>query len=603
MMKKIGEHLIDQGVVSPEAIDRALMIQDKTGSRIGEILQAEGIVSSYRFFKELAEFRNMEFVNLEEYPVNKSVLVAEERDEYQEMQYVPFDTVDKVIYVATTNPDGDIKAFLDKKYSKYKLFITSPFDILWCLQKRFDKDYAYGASEHLFDNLPFSSSKFVLDSFYSKFILLGSLVALTYLLTNLGFRVAFLALMNLFFFSSLMSKVVFFGTGAAFKRKLKVVPKLELEDKDLPIYSILIPLYHEKKATINNLMYSLKSLEYPNEKLDIKLICEINDHDTIDAIKELRPSSNYQILKVPENYPKTKPKACNYALNFCKGQFVTIYDAEDSPEPMQLRKVLAKFYDENSNIACVQARLNYYNKSENVLTQLFAIEYASWFDYMLYGLQKLDLPIPLGGTSNHFRIKTLKALYAWDPYNVTEDADLGVRLALSGLNTEVVDSVTLEEAPITMKAWMKQRMRWIKGYFQTYLVHMRDPIRLLKNFGVGKFIGFFFFVGAPGLIYLSVPIVSIVTLISLFVDVGLPQWLVEFSYLTLGITLAVNLVISVMIMIENKWYNLLPGVLLFPVYWVLHCIASFGAAYELITTPHRWNKTEHGVSKFTRNLE
>ncbi len=600
-MKRIGEHLVDEGVVSPEAVERALTIQDRTGSRIGEILQAEGIVSSYRFYKELAKFKGLEFINLEEYNVNKSVLIAEERDEYQEMQYIPFDTVDKVIYIATTKPDDEITEYLDKKYSKYKLFITSPFDILWCLQKRFDKEYSNFASEHLFDNIPFSSSKFVLDSFYSKFILIGSLLLLSYAMTNYGFRVAFLILMNVFFLSSLISKVIFFGVGFAYKNKLKQIPKLELEDKELPVYSILIPLYHEKKTTINKLIYSLRSLDYPNEKLDIKLICEINDADTISAIKELRPSSNYQIVKVPEGYPQTKPKACNYALNFCKGEFITIYDAEDNPEPQQLRKVIAKFYNPDSNVACVQARLNYYNRTENPLTQLFSIEYSSWFDFMLYGLQKLGLPIPLGGTSNHFRIKTLKTLYAWDPYNVTEDADLGVRLSLAGLKTEVVDSITLEEAPISLRAWANQRIRWIKGYFQTYLVHMRNPFLLLKNLGFTRFLGFFFFVGAPGLIYLSVPIVGVITIASLFTDVGLPPALVEFSYLNLEVTLVVNLLIGLHVIIENKWYSMILGAILFPVYWVLHCITSFGAAYELIKMPHHWNKTEHGVSKFVKD--
>jgi cellulose synthase/poly-beta-1,6-N-acetylglucosamine synthase-like glycosyltransferase len=597
MIKRIGEHLAEKGLVTSEAVERALNIQSRTGSMLGQILQAEGIISSYKFYQELAEFRKIPFVNLEEYEIKRSALIPEEKDEYQEMQYIPFDVVEGVYHIATTNPSDALKAHLDKKFSKYKIFITSPFDILWTLQKRFDKEYCYDASEVLFENMPSSSSKFIFTSFISRTILAVLLVALAYKLTDNAFLVDFLFVMNLFFLSSIFSKVLFFTVGLLSKKQYNETPPLEVEDRELPVYSILVPLYLEKRRTINNLLGSIRALDYPRDKLDIKLIVEATDHETIASIKSLRPEYNFQIIRVPQNYPKTKPKACNYALPFCKGDYITIYDAEDMPQPQQLKMALAKFFSSDGTVSCVQSRLNYYNRDENILTKLFSIEYASWFDYMLYGLQKLRLPIPLGGTSNHFSMKTLKAVYAWDPYNVTEDADLGVRLSIAGLRTEVIDCLTLEEAPIKFRAWKNQRVRWIKGYFQTYIVHMRQPLKLLKNLGFTRFLGFFFFVGAPGLIYLSVPIVMTLTVISFTFDLDIPDWLVNFSYFNLAVTLTFNFLIGAYIIAKNKWLNMLDGALLFPVYWVLHCFASFSAVYELIKMPHHWNKTEHGVSK------
>ncbi len=602
-MKKIGEHLSESGLVSPEALERALLIQDNSGSMIGQILQAEGMISSYRFYKELAKFKNLPFVNLEEYKVNLSVMIAEEKDDYKNMQFVPFDAVNKVVYIATTDPNDELLKYLDEKFNSYKIFITSPFDLLWCLQKRFNNEYSDEASEKLFDHMPDSSSKYIFKSIYMKGLIVTALGAALYALTYKSFLIPFLYIMNIFFLLSMISKIFFFLTGVRYKKELNKELRFKMDDKELPVYSILIPLYNEKENTIARLLGSLRDLDYPKDKLDIKLIVEVNDSATIDIIKKLKPSHNHQIIKVPEKYPKTKPKACNYALHFCKGEFVTIYDAEDHPEPMQLRKVLTKFYSEDENISCVQARLNYYNRNENALTQLFSLEYSSWFDFILYGLQKLNVPIPLGGTSNHFRIKMLRSLYAWDPYNVTEDADLGVRLSLAGLKTAIVDSVTLEEAPINIKGWLKQRSRWIKGYFQTFIVHTRSPVRLYKTLGFGKSLGLFFFVGAPGLVYFTVPIVVTASLISMALNVELPGALLWISYFNLKLAIVVNLLIAVYVASANKWMDVMAGIVLFPFYWLLHCIASYEAVYELMIKPHYWNKTEHGVSKFVDGEE
>ncbi len=593
-MKKIGEHLTEKGLITEEAVRRALEIQNKTGSKIGSILQAEGMVSTYHFYKELAKFKGLEFVDLQKYDYNQNLMVKDEKDEYLEMQYLPFDYDGKIYYVATSSPSEELINYLHRKYVDIKLYITSPLDILWTLQKCFDKEYIYDAAELLHEQTPSYSSKFIFSNTAAKLVLAVLVFAFIYFLKNKNFLNVFLVVMNIFFFSSIASKLIFFINGI---KKSKESDIKETDDSTLPIYSILVPLLNEKKKTIAHLIEALQKLNYPKEKLDIKFIVEISDYKTEEYIKDLRPNYNLQIIRVPDNYPKTKPKACNYALHFCKGEYVTIYDAEDKPEPDQLRKVLAKFAA-NPDLACVQARLNYYNREENILTKLFSIEYSSWFDYMLYGLQKLDLPIPLGGTSNHFKIATLRSILAWDPYNVTEDADLGIRMAFKGMKTEIVDSLTLEEAPISFSAWLKQRTRWIKGYLQTYIVHMRSPISMLRQLGIKKYLGFFIFIGAPGIIYFTVPIVTLIILYCIINDVYLSMPLTLLSYFNLAATILVNLYIACHVVKNNGWKNMIRATALFPFYWVLHCIASFFSIYQLMVKPHYWSKTEHGLSKF-----
>ncbi len=146
---------------------------------------------------------------------------------------------------------------------------------------------------------------------------------------------------------------------------------------------------------------------------------------------------HFEVIVVPQGSPQTKPRALNYALQFCRGSLLTIYDAEDIPEPNQLREVARKFSGAGEKLACLQAQLSFYNPNENWLTRQFTAEYATLFGLILPALAAHNLPLPLGGTSNHFRTRNLRQIGGWDPYNVTEDADLGLRLARLGYRTGV----------------------------------------------------------------------------------------------------------------------------------------------------------------------
>jgi cellulose synthase/poly-beta-1,6-N-acetylglucosamine synthase-like glycosyltransferase len=377
-----------------------------------------------------------------------------------------------------------------------------------------------------------------------------------------------------------------------------------LPDRDLPVYSVLVPMYREA-AVLPLLAKALRGLDYPASKLEIKLVLEEDDQETIDAAKALDLPGNFEIIRVPPSQPKTKPKACNYALQFCRGEFLTIYDAEDQPEPDQLKKAVLAFRTAEPNLACVQARLNYFNRGENWLTKMFTLEYSQWFDFMLPGLNHLRVPIPLGGTSNHFRLSALRRVNGWDPYNVTEDADLGIRLAQEGYTVGVINSTTYEEANGVLPSWIKQRSRWIKGYMQTWLVHMRHPVHLFRSIGPMGFFSFHFFIGAPAFTVLLNPILWTITALMFVLHLQPFGFLFPEPFGTMALF---NLVVGnlflvyfgVVAALKRRYFDLVAVGVTLPFYWVLHSVAAYKALKQLITDPHYWEKTEHGTSAVTQ---
>ena len=300
--------------------------------------------------------------------------------------------------------------------------------------------------------------------------------------------------------------------------------------------------------------------------------------------------------------PRTKPRACNYAMPFALGEFTVIFDAEDRPEPDQLRKAVAAFRAASGNVACLQARLNFYNANENWLTRMFALDYALWFDYLLPGLDRLNIPMPLGGTSNHFRTAALRAIHCWDPYNVTEDADLGIRLARVGLRVRTLDSTTFEEATNSLGNWLRQRSRWLKGYMQTWLVHMRSPLALLRNAGFGGFVGFQLFVGGTFLSALINPVLWAIFVASKVFGVFIFSAPLSgaATHISVFSLVAGNSLFTYLAMLgpfRRGWLELTPYGLTAPIYWLLISCAGARALWQLIVRPWHWDKTVHGLSK------
>ncbi len=369
---------------------------------------------------------------------------------------------------------------------------------------------------------------------------------------------------------------------------------------DWPRYTVFCPLYKEPEV-VPQFIGAMSKLDYPKDKLEVMLLLEEDDVDTIEKISAMALPHYFQIVVVPDALPKTKPKACNYGLLKATGEYAVIYDAEDIPDPKQLKKAVIAFENSPENIGCIQAKLNYYNWNQNILTRLFTLEYSLWFDLVLTGLQSINSPIPLGGTSNHFRVADLRELKGWDPFNVTEDADLGMRIAKRGLQTAILDSVTLEEANSEFTNWLKQRSRWIKGYMQTYLVHMRKPTLFARN----KFSHMFIFqlvVGGKIMSMLINPILWLTT-IAYFVFPGVDEFITSlylgpvFYLGTISLIFGNFLYMYYYMMgaARHQRPELIPFALLIPVYWLMISWAAVYALRDLIVRPFHWHKTKHGL--------
>ncbi len=407
----------------------------------------------------------------------------------------------------------------------------------------------------------------------------------------------FIVVVNLLYFLVLSFRIYVILIGK--NRQPQQLELINISEHEWPSYTILVPL-HDEPEVIRQLIYNLVKIDYPKEKLQILLILEESDLETQAALKKIKLEKYFIPIIVPYSYPQTKPKACNYALKYATGEYLVIYDAEDKPDVLQLKKAVTYFKRKSSDIVCYQAILSYFNLAENWLTQMFSLEYALLFERMLPAFGYLNLPIPLGGTSNHFRFKDLKQLGGWDAYNVTEDADLGIKCAKAKLKVEMLPSTTEEEATITIRAWLKQRSRWIKGFLQTYFVHMRNPMELYRSLGLKGFIAFNILIGICNFLYILIPLMIVVMSLITFDLIPLEPaklklvWYLSASCLIFGI-------ISIQwsayeIVVSSKKLNNIRVWWEFPLYTYLMPLASLIAVYQIFTKLHFWEKTKHGVT-------
>ncbi|MGI3168713.1 glycosyltransferase [Pseudooceanicola sp. C21-150M6] len=373
----------------------------------------------------------------------------------------------------------------------------------------------------------------------------------------------------------------------------------KIKSDRLPRFSILVPLYRETEIA-EVLIKRLSRLIYPPSRLEVILVLEESDSVTRRVVRRTDLPAWMRVVIVPDGTPRTKPRAMNYALDFCTGDIVGVYDAEDAPDPDQLLRVADCFDRADEDVACVQGALDYYNARDNWMSRCFAIEYNTWFRLLLPGMAKLGFALPLGGTTLFMRRDRLEELGGWDAHNVTEDADLGFRLARAGYRTLVLDTTTGEEANNRPYPWIKQRSRWLKGYLVTYLVHMRQPVQLLRDLGPWQFLGFQ---------------AHFVTALSQF---AFAPMLWTFWPIAFGMSHPFNNVVPdpvlgfmILMMISVELLSMILGVIAtrrpshrhlwlwvpsLHVYWPLGCFAMWKALYELIFDPFFWDKTSHGHS-------
>jgi cellulose synthase/poly-beta-1,6-N-acetylglucosamine synthase-like glycosyltransferase len=377
-----------------------------------------------------------------------------------------------------------------------------------------------------------------------------------------------------------------------------------LADGELPRYTVLVPLLHEG-AVAPLIVEWLLAIDYPHDRLQILLLIEAHDGETRAALRECVLPQHIHLVDVPDGRPRTKPRALNVGLALAIGEYIVVYDAEDQPDPDQLRKAAAAFRDLPRRVVCLQARLNFYNRHQSILTRLFAMDYAIWYDMLLPGLVSRRALVPLGGTSNHFRADLLRRLGGWDPYNVTEDADIGVRIARARLDVRMLDSTTWEEAVVGAPQWVRQRSRWIKGYFQTYLVHMRHPVALLRDLGPRAFLDFQMLIGGSSFLLLVNPLMWLLTLSYFFtkhtalaamIQSLFPSGLYYVALLCLLANFAF-LYSQLYICVRRGYDDLARFTLLGPLYWVLMSVGAWAGLVSLVRDPHYWAKTQHGASQ------
>lgn len=416
--------------------------------------------------------------------------------------------------------------------------------------------------------------------------------------------VALIALLTFLYFADLLFNFFLIWRSHAKSPEIKV-RKSEIDavsEDEWPTYTIFCPLYKEW-AVVPQFLEAMDQLDYPKTKLQVMLLLEEDDVETIAKVTEQSLPQYVDVVVVPHSSPKTKPKAMNYGLAHATGEFLVIYDAEDVPEVSQLKKAVLAFKKSDPKIVCVQAKLNFYNPRQNFLTKLFTAEYSLWFDLVLTGLQTLNGPIPLGGTSNHFRVEHLKELKGWDAFNVTEDADLGLRLFKLGYRTAIIDSTTYEEANSDLLNWYRQRSRWIKGYIQTYFVHMRDPKALHVSWKEPHFLTFQLVMGGKILSMFINPLMWTITAIYFLFRAQAGPVIESFFpaiVLYTGVFAFVfgNFLYLYYYMIglaKRGHYDLIKYAFLVPFYWVGISFAAWKAVYEIIRKPHYWQKTVHGL--------
>ncbi|QOD38812.1 glycosyltransferase [Candidatus Wolbachia massiliensis] len=522
--------------------------------------------------------------NVEQDKFDSSLCKEQEKFFYYKFNIVPWQKLNDTTFFMVEGISQDINHWIKTHYGDdYILIKAEGEQILNFLNSHFG--ISEFANNYLYYKKPNFSVKDIKLSpiFFASFCIATSILTLTEKYTYFALILIFMVGCSSYLFKFVTTIFSLYETSN------QKVDYSKMNEKDFPIYTILLPTFKES-AVIGQLIENIENLNYPKSKLDVKLLIESDDQEMLASIEKYTLPQYFKVIKVPHSLPKTKAKSCNYAMSFAKGEYVVIYDADDKPDPLQLKKALIEFNKGDDKLACVQAKLNYYNYNYSFLTKSFSLEYLNWFQYLLPGFQKMNMPIPLGGSSNHFSVEILRKVFFWDAYNVTEDADLGLRLAQMGYKTRIIDSETLEESPITVFAWIRQRARWIKGYMQTYIVHLRNIKSLYKCAGLEGILLLNLFVGSTAFIFFTTPFLLLSLVLTKVLN-GL------FLYYFM-VVYVINLTFLIVAVKQQKmpFYFYIVSIF-FPIYSLLHSVAAFLALWEFIVHPQRWNKTQHGLWK------
>lgn len=597
LRRPLGQLLVEQGAVDPGNLAKALAMQAREVARLGDILLAHGWVTETGLLTALSAQWRAEVIDPAKARPDSRLIDRLGAQICLREGVLPWRLVGGATVIATARPDdfARLRPVLEQAFGPVLMALTSEralhSAVLASRKSALNLLAETQVPEHE-SCRSWDSARLRRHALFAA-ILMGGLAWAAPALVILA--VTGWALLTLMVTAGLKAAAVFTHFRAPAPKATEPLVAIAR----LPVVSVIIPMFRENDIA-ERLVRRIGRLQYPRELLDVLLVVEEEDAVTQATLADARLPRWMRLVVVPKGPLKTKPRALNFALNFCRGSIIGIYDAEDAPDPAQLHRVVRRFHDRGPEVACLQGALDFYNTSTNWLSRCFTIEYAGWFRLVLPGLQRLGLAIPLGGTTLFFRREAIEKLGGWDAHNVTEDADLGMRLARHGYRAELVETVTEEEANCRAWPWVKQRSRWLKGYAMTYAVHMRDPRLLWRQMGPWRFFGFqALFIGTLSQ-FLLAPVMWSFWLLTLGYGhpvAGLmPGWALFTLALIFAAAEAANIVVGLLgAKLAGKRY-LWPWVPTLMIYYPLGALAAYKAFYELLTQPFYWDKTAHGHS-------
>jgi cellulose synthase/poly-beta-1,6-N-acetylglucosamine synthase-like glycosyltransferase len=617
--QNLGTRLLLDGAINRRQLNEALELAQRSGVRLGRALLIKGFVNEEQLYGYLARQTGLPLTRLDPARLDHETVRLIDAETARRHGMLPLAVDETTLTLAVVDPFNEAAwseavrqlpamqvpaSQVDGEKAKRRLVpvLVTEQDLEAALERVYSADYLSRSIIELLERSPEDSAYRVLSRLQVVVLAIGLLVTAVGLLLDYRLTLVVLnALATLFYLS--FSAYKFYLVYRSMSNDLEVPVTAQevsaLQEQELPVWTLLVPVYREA-GVLPDLLEALTRLDYPATKLDVKVLLEEDDPNTILAFYQNAPPPHIQAVIVPESLPKTKPKACNYGLIHARGEYVVIFDAEDLPDRDQLKRIYAAFRKSPPEVVCIQSKLNYYNSHQNLLTRWFTVEYSMWFDLFLPGLDAARAPIPLGGTSNHFKHHALIEAGAWDPFNVTEDADLGIRLFKRGYRTAIVDSTTYEEANGQLNNWLRQRSRWIKGYIQTWLVHMRHPVNLLSRIGWKAFLGFQFVVGGTFFAALLNPVYWLLTTLWFlgkweFIQMLFPGPVFFFGAICLYLGNFAFTYMNVAGAMRRGYYDLVKYALLSPLYWGLMSVAAWRGLFQLVSNPHYWEKTQHGL--------
>lgn len=600
----IGRVLLAKNWVTEGDLLKAWSIQQVEAARIGEILIGMGKITTDQLYQALAAQHGLDLVGFEIQPPSMNWAVFSAAQTALQQGYIVWRSTKNTLTIAITDPNSMTMIRNAYKHlgKSVDFILVKPAGLQRFIAASQDKKL----QEAALNCCPRTMSCRSWLRWNTANIL--GMIAVISLMGTAVFT-PFIAL-----YATLICVLMALILLMAFRVSCLFALRKQVDTADpppkpikRPKVSILVPLFREI-AILERLLGRLQALAYPSELLEICFIYEETDTETKAALGALKLPYNMKAIEVPFGQLQTKPRAMNYALDYCSGSIIGIYDAEDAPEVNQIEQVVQKFATSDKNVACIQCVLDFYNTDTNWLSRCFTIEYAILFRLILPALDQLKLPIPLGGTSVFFRRDILEKLGRWDAYNVTEDADLGYRLYRMGYRCSWINAVTYEEANYRMIPWIKQRSRWLKGFFLTAHVHLKNPLKLQRKIGTFAVLAMVCLTIVPWIICPLAPIILPMWLLSFGLDLplysDLPHWFTNTLIVTFIATEFMSLYLGYRISKTDQHKHLRPWLLTTIFYWPISCFAAYKALFEVFRRPAYWDKSEHGLNDqlYTKNI-